>query len=535
MKVSKTFYRMLMAALLALTASCAATPARHDAVTASVGEKAALKVEATRGGEATETALREARDTNPKAPSYYPPVSFRPATEDLSPLKTRIISVTARNTPLRDVLYTITGSTGLNLVMEKGVNPDALVTTNLKNMKAEDILQAVLGSVDYFYTVTDNILIIKHMDTRIFEFGQPSVIQDYSVEVGGDMLGNTKSGSAGVTGNITQKVASDADSFKFWDSIEKTIGNMLGVEAGAVGNGGGGASTTGFSINRMTGTIVVTASKKDLERVESYIHRLKMILKRQVFVEARIVEVQLTDSLKYGIDWTFLGGDWSGGRSVKVGTTKFTDTLSGLANFNVALAGGDFTSLLKALQTQGNVNVLSNPRVNIMNGQTAFLSVGRKTDFISRVETTSTGGFTTNTVPLVTFTVETSSVLSGMIFGIVPYISGDEDEMITLTISPIISNLVKFDTKTIGLTDSNSVELSLPTIDLRVLSTTVQVRDGDMVVIGGLIQNRDSVTDNNVPVLSKMPFLGHLFKNRDKSSEKTELIIMLKPVIVTGA
>ncbi|MDP2688761.1 MAG: pilus (MSHA type) biogenesis protein MshL [Deltaproteobacteria bacterium] len=527
MRVSRMFIRMFLAVVLFLAASCAAAPVKEDARKPPVEEAAVAPPEALREESAPPGPPAP---TAPKTPPP-PPIGFKAAAEDLSPLRTRIISVSARNTTLRDILYTIADTTGLNLVMEKGVNPDAPVTTNLRNMKAEDILQTVLSSVDYFYEVRDNILIVKLMDTRIFEFGQPSVIQDYSVEVGGDMLGSTKTGSAGVSGNITQKIVSDADSFKFWDSIEKTIGNMLGVHAGAVGAGDG---APGFSVNRMTGTIVVTASKKDLERVETYIQRLKKIMKRQVFVEARIVEVKLTDSLQYGIDWTFLGDNWDGVGSIGLGATKFTDTLSGLPNFNITLTGKDFTLLLKALQKQGNVNVLSNPRVNIMNGQTAFLSVGRKTDFISKVETTSTG-LTTASVPQVTFTVETSSVLSGIIFGIVPYISEGADEKISLTISPIISDLVSFENKTIGISGSNTVELSLPTIDLRELSTTVRVRDGDMVIIGGLIQNKDSLQDNNVPVLSKIPLFGYLFKNRDQSSEKTELIIMLRPVLVTEA
>jgi len=516
----------LLLAVLLLAASCATLPERETKVPRAMDGTA--EVADQTGGLPEPPVKRTEAAARPTAPS----IGYMVATEDLSPLTTRIMTVSARNTPLRDVLYTIADTTGLNLVMEKGVNPDAPVTISLKEMKAADVLSTILNSVDYFYEVRDNVLVVKLMETRIFEFGQPSVIQDYSVQVGGDMLGSARTGSAGVAGNITQKVSSDTDAFKFWDSIEKSIGNMLGVNAGAVGSGASSSPEPAFSVNRMTGTIVVTASRMDLERVDAYIKRLKRIMKRQVFVEARIVEVQLTDSLKYGIDWTFLSGEWKGGGQVTMGTTKFTDTLSGLANFNITLTGGDFTSLLKALQTQGDVNVLSNPRVNIMNGQTAFLSVGRKTDFISKVETTSTG-LTTSSVPEVTFTVETSSVLSGIIFGIVPYISEGDDGKISLTISPIISDLVKFDTKTIGVSGSNTVELSLPTVDLRELSTTVRVRDGDMVIIGGLIQNKDSVQDNNVPVLSGIPLLGNLFKNRDMSKEKTELIILLKPIIVT--
>jgi MSHA type pilus biogenesis protein MshL len=447
---------------------------------------------------------------------------FIPASEDISPLKTKKISISARNSPLRDVVYTVAEAASLNVIMEKGVDPETPVTIALKNMSAQDVLETVLSSVDYFYTIEANILAIKLMDTRIFEFGQPSVIQEYSVEVGGDMLGAARTGSSGVSGSVVQRIQSDKDSFKFWDSIEKTIGIMLG-------KGDARGASPAFSVNRMTGTIVVTAPKKDLARVDQYLKTVRKILKRQVLVEARIVEVQLSDSLKYGIDWTFLGGNLNGFGTVGFGTTKFTDTLNNLPNFNFSLTGGDFTALLKALQQQGNVNVLSNPRVNIMNGQTAYLSVGRKVDYISKVETTSTGSATS--VPTVTFTVETSSVLSGIVFGIVPYINDREDGEISMTISPIISDLVKLDSKSIGADGANAVEISLPTVDLRELSTTVQVRDGQMVVIGGLIQNKDSLRDNNVPFLSDIPLLGNLFKNRDKVTEKTELIIILKPVV----
>ena len=501
---------------LSLTSSCA--PARYAGKvqpTGTVGEGSRVSEEFT---------VQEKAE---------PPhtIEFLPASEDLSPLETKIISVSARHTPLKDVLYTIAESAFLNLVIEKGVDPEIPITITLKNMKIQDVLDTVLSSVDYFYTVNNNILTIKLMDTKIFEFGQPSVIQDYSVMVGGDMLGNTKTGSAGVSGNITQKVEADKDSFKFWDSIEKSIAGILNVQSKPQQSQTGSSQMSpSFSINRMTGTIVVTASKKDLLRVENYIKILKKTLRRQVLVEARIVEVQLIDSLQYGIDWSFLGRGWDGVGNLGAGTSGFTNSLSNLPNFNLSLTGGDFMSLLKALQQQGNINVLSNPRLNIMNGQTAFLSVGRKVDFISKVETTSTG--TSTTVPTVTYSVETSSVLSGIMFGIVPYINEADDNNISMTISPIVTDLVKLDSKTVGATGSNAVELSLPTVDLRELSTTVQVKNGQMVIIGGLMQNKERLEDNNVPFLAHVPLIGYLFQNRNRSTEKTELIIMLRPVIV---
>lgn len=507
-----TKFALAVATAVAISSCAASPPAKHDASPAARTEPQ----EAIAGRAATNQLQSEQQNKR----------EFSPASEDISPLKTKKISISARNSPLRDVIYTVAESASLNVIMEKGVDPETPITISLKNMSAKDVLDTVLSSVDYFYTIEGNILAVKLMDTRIFEFGQPSVIQEYSVEVGGDMLGGAKSGSSGVSGSVVQKVQSDKDSFKFWDSMEKTIGTMLG-------KGSTQAADPSFSVNRMTGTIVVTAPKKDLDRVERYISAVRKILKRQVLVEARIVEVQLSESLKYGVDWTFLGGDWNGVGSATFGTTGFRNTLNNLPKFNFALTGGDFTALLQALQQQGNVNVLSNPRVNIMNGQTAYLSVGRKTDYISKVETTSTG--TATTVPAVTFTVETTSVLSGIVFGIVPYINDREDGEILMTISPIISDLVKLDSKSVGTTDGNSVEISLPTIDLRELSTTVQVRDGQMVIIGGLIQNKESLRDNKVPFLSDIPLIGPLFTNRDKVNEKTELIIILKPVVAPEA
>ncbi|MEW6162905.1 MAG: pilus (MSHA type) biogenesis protein MshL [Nitrospirota bacterium] len=459
------------------------------------------------------------------AASQPPPPNFIPVSEELLPLKTRIVSISARDTPLRDVLHVIAEATGLNLVMEKGVNPEIPLTVTLKHISAEDALNIIVASVDYFYSVKENILTVKAMDTRVFEFGQPPVIQDYAVDVGGDILGGVAgittttgmaAGTTGLRGGVTQRIEADKVAFKLWDSIEKAIAGLPGIAS--------------FSVNRMTGTIIVTATKKDLERVENYLAAIKKALNRQVIIEARIVEVQLSESLRYGIDWTAVL-EKSGLGRVTVGTEKFATVVTeALSNFHIGITGRDFTALLKALQTQGNVRVLSNPRVNIMNGQTSLLNVGRNVNFISRVETTTTTA-ATGVLPTTTFTVETSGILSGIIIGIVPYIS-DTGE-ISLAITPIVSDLIRLEDKTLGKVGENTIQISLPTVDLRQLSTTVRVKDGEMVIIGGLMQRKETLEDSKVPLLGDIPLIGYLFKSRKRLDEKTELVIMLKPTIVT--
>jgi len=463
------------------------------------------------------------QDEKPVENGMAPP-AFTPVSEELSPLKTKIVSLSVRNQPLKDVLYVIAESTSLNLVIEKGIDAEIPIIVTLKDISAEEALENVLSSVDYFYMVKGNILTIKAMSTRVFEFGQPSIIQEYSVNVGGDILGSGDASESGIKGNVSQKMTSDQTSYKLWESIEKTLSSLLGIGQEAAG---AAASGPRFSVNRMTGTIVVTAARKDLDQVDNYLKELKKVLDRQVMIEARIVEVQLSEGLKYGIDWTAIGGD-----SAVYGTSRFTEVADTLPNFNLNVTSGDLTLLLNALQQQGEVEVLSNPRISIMNGQTALLSVGRKVDFISKVETT-TSESTAGSVPTLTFTIETDSILSGIVFGIVPYIeSGGKD--ISLTITPIISDLVSLEDKRVGTVGQNAVQISLPTVDLRELSTTVRVKNEEMVVIGGLIQNKKRVKDNQVPFLARIPIIGNLFKSHDMEEIKTELIVILRPVLISG-
>ncbi|HOE18820.1 MAG TPA: pilus (MSHA type) biogenesis protein MshL [Syntrophorhabdaceae bacterium] len=496
----------------------------------------------------------ELKQTRVERPSPTPPRTpeFIPVSEDLSPLRTRIVDIAARKTPLRDVLHVIAEATSLNLVMERGVDPETEVNLTLRNVTAENALDTIFAAVDYFYKVQENLLIVKAVDTKMFELGHPAMTQTYGVDVGGDIFGGamnitpTGSGSGGgggggssstsIKGSVTQKVQSDETAFKFWDSIEKSIENILGTQAAAAGAGGATAGVRqSYTINRLTGMIYVTASKKNLQKVEDYIRSVKRTINRQVMIEARVIEVALSDIFQLGIDWTLVDRFMtSAGRttsSFTFGTTRFNTvvpntgpvfTIAGIPSFGGQ--EGDLNFTMRALEEQGEVRTLSNPKLNIMNGQTALLTVGRNEAYISKVETTTTAGAATVT----TFTVETNSVLSGILIGILPYIN--ESGEISLTVTPIVSDLVRFTTKNVGT--PTVVELSLPTVDLRQLSTTVKVRHGDVIVIGGLIQQKESLTDDQVPFLGNIPLLGYLFKSRNKLERKVELVIVLQPVLV---
>lgn len=450
-------------------------------------------------------------------------LAFTPVTEELLPLKTRIISISVRNAPLKDVLFAVGENTGLNIIMETGVNPELPMTITLKEVAADEALDIIFSSLDYFYDLEGNVLIVRVMATRMFEFGHPSISQEYSSDVGGDLFGATEDIS-NIKGGVKQGIKADSAALNLWDSLEATLKGIVG--------------TGTIDINRMSGTILVTATKKNMIKVDNYLTKLREVLGRRVLVEARIVEVTLTDDLKYGINWEFLDELKGVGQIVSGAINNNKDLVSsgGFAitapqdtGFFVATLGNDFSAIISALDEQGDTTVLSNPRLGIMNGQTALLNVGRKTDYVSEVDATTTETTTTPPTTKTTFDITTKSILSGVMLGIVANIN--EKGEVTLTITPIVSDLVKFADGLFTSADGSGYSIQLPIIDLKELSTVVKVRDGEMIVLGGHIDKTEGVEDKQVPFLGDIPYLGYLFKQHAKTHQSKELVILLKATV----
>jgi len=516
---------------------------------------------------------------------------FRIENQPINPLQLKRISINVRATPLRDVLFVIAKDAGLNLILDKDVDPEIPITLIVRNVTLQDALDSVISSTDYFYKIERNMLTISATDTRIFHINIFPVHQTYSTEVGGDILGGvtgqlTSSGggtsgggtSGGTTstelkGNVSKTEKSDDSAYKFWDSIEKALSSILGIQTqtqtrtqpplpqsipaqpqtGQIQPGVAQPQTgqiqppktvfqpvmpaqENFVINRLTGTIMVTATKKNMQKVEQYLNTLKNVMGRQVLIEAKVIEVSLNDSLRYGIDWTFLaegvtrtvpwriGGGTHDFTSVIPANTPFSDINLSITTGNIR----DLSFIVKALSQFGDVRTLSNPRISIMNGQTSLLTVGRNFTFISKAESNVTTSGTGS--PIITYTVETSNLLSGLIIGIVPYI--DEKGEISLTITPVIANLLGITEKTFGSAGAQTI-IQLPTVDLRELSTTVKVKDGEVVILGGLIKKEESIAENKTPILGDIPILGNLFKSHDRAQTNTELVILLQPRIIS--
>jgi MSHA biogenesis protein MshL len=553
--------RLAWFAALASMVSCSA----HSEAIRS--DERLIKAEMARSAEWKEDAPASSAGTSTP--------DFVSVSEEIVPLKTKMVTIVVRNSSLGDVLHVVAEASGLNLLIDREVFIDQPVTLSLRNVSAEDALKSIFSSVDCFYTVTNNVLRVESLGTKVFELGHPALVNTYSIDVGGDILGGAMNvaaagasggGSSSIKGNIQSGSKSDSKAYDFWDALEKTLDNIMGkkelpgTKSGRTGDAKAPQDKTpnqpslpsqtvstqsmenpslqSITINRLTGTIMVTATRKNMEKVERYIENVRRVLNRQVMIEARIIEVQLNEGLNFGIDWSFLknikqfGGPLNTGfGALNLATTTFNDATAAAASsskFQVGVSRGDFQALLTALKTQGDVKTLSNPKINVMNGHSSILTVGRNTSFISKVGSTTSYN---NGAAVTTYDVQTNSVLSGLMVGIVPYIS--ETGEISLNITPITSDLVTLTDKSVGAA-GNQTTISIPTVDLREMTTTVKMRDGQMVIIGGLISKKETSNEEKIPLMGDIPFLGKLFTRTNNSESRSELVLLLRPRIVSN-
>ncbi|WP_426414987.1 pilus (MSHA type) biogenesis protein MshL [Aestuariirhabdus sp. LZHN29] len=283
--------------------------------------------------------------------------------------------------------------------------------------------------------------------------------------------------------------------------------------------------------NPQAGVLVVRAGTPELRGVEAFLDVAEDSLQRQVLLEAKIIEVELNDGFRSGIQWNAVFTPGSKNISIGQGSVPFSNTdISNGGNglggvFSGVLALGDFSAAIDLLETQGNADVLSSPRISTVNNQKAVIKVGNDeffvTDFSTTTSTTSAGS---TTVPDVTLT----PFFSGIALDVTPQIA--EDNEVILHIHPSVSDVVDQD-KTITVGDA-SVTLPLAYSTIRESDSIVRAESGQVVVIGGLMKTFEKTDVAKTPFLGDLPGIGPFFQQRQSSFVKSELVILLKPVVV---
>ncbi|OQX74786.1 MAG: hypothetical protein B6D59_01165 [Campylobacteraceae bacterium 4484_4] len=409
-----------------------------------------------------------------------------------------------------DVLENLTSECRMSMVftddMARKMVDKKISYLNVNNFTLTALLDLLLGDNNLFYELTDNnVLKISYLKTKSFYIDYVSFSKRSSSTNKTIKTGSTENGGG------TTSVDSTSD-FEFWGKIQKEIESILNRDGDQYN-----ASKT--LINQEAGIVTVTGTKKQLDRVEAYIKKVTERLHKQILIDAKIIEVTFDKAHTDGIDWTKFRLDLNGNAQGQ--KTDIVNTF----NDPSYLIGYDFTiaGLLNFLRTQGDVSVVSNPKVLTLNNQPAIINVGEEKNYKYSL------GSTVSTTPggaIETPQYEVGSTFVGVTLSIVPEVT--KNDFIMLKVNPTISEISER-----HLDEKGNPDLA-PDIKVKQLSSIVKVKNGRKVLIGGLIQKREEDKINKIPLLGDIPLLGYAFKSKNKVHTKSEMIIVITPRLVSG-
>lgn len=334
---------------------------------------------------------------------------------------------------------------------------------------------------------------------------------------GGNNSQNGNSGSNNQNSGINLYTENESN---FWKELKESLVAFVGT--------GEGRSVI---VSPQAGLVTVRALPQEITAVKKFITATESHLHRQVIIEAKIMEVTLSDDFQQGIKWNKVL-DQVGSAEIVYSTTGnvvgnvISNTIGGVNSmaFTKQTSSSDFSGVIELLQTQGNVQVLSSPRITATNNQKAVIKVGEDEYFVTEVSSTTTTGTSTTTTP----EVELTPFFSGIALDVTPQIG--KDGSVILHVHPSVT-LTEEQNKTIQI-GSEQLILPLAQSSVRESDTIIRANSGEVVVIGGLIETYNIDMESKTPILGDIPYLGELFKNKSQKSQKRELVIMLKPVVV---
>jgi len=434
-------------------------------------------------------------------------------------------------------------------VYSVAVHPDVTgtITLNLQDVTLEETINVVTELYGYDIRTSGNVIQVypAGMRTETFPLDYLFVkrfgLSSTSINSGGvsendpnsgnnnNNSGNNNSGRSNNNGNnngsgygssgdnsasgINIYTENESD---FWTELKDTLVTLVGEEDGR-----------SVIVSPQAGLITVRAYPEEIKAVKRFIDDSQNHLRRQVIIEAKILEVTLNDDYQQGVRWDNILGH--------VGSTDFTFSTTGNVVGNVissAIGGttsigfenSDFSGVIDLLQTQGNVQVLSSPRITATNNQKAVIKVGEDEYFVTDVSSTTTTGTSTTVTP----EVDLTPFFSGIALDVTPQINQDGE--VILHVHPSVT-LTDEQVKTIRISDEDIV-LPLAQSSVRESDTIIRARSGEIVVIGGLIETRKIDLESKTPLLGDIPFLGEAFKSKSQTTRKSELVIMLKPTVI---
>ncbi len=439
------------------------------------------------------------------------------APEPAEPLQT--FTVVATDLPASELLFALARDARLNLDIDPSI--DGKVSINAIDQTLPQILKRISRQVSLRYYLDGPNLVVEvdRPFTRIYRIDYLNMSRrtTSSIDVTTQIATTGSSEGGGGGGSNSSATVANNSTNDFWKTLEDNIGLLAAA---------GGVDATIVS-NRESGTISVRTSSTAHEQIQRFIDSVLASARRQVLIEATVVEVTLNDDFQAGVDWSriAIGNGWSLEQSVlgsNLGATPFTS-----ATYTHSNSDRDISAALKALDSFGDVSVMSSPKIMAINNQTSILKVVDNTVYF---EVSSDVTNAENGDPIVSFNTTAKTVPVGFVMNVTPYIT-DTDEVI-LNIRPTISRILRL------VNDPNPdliIANPIPEIQVREMESVLRVTSGNTAVIGGLMQDSADELDEGLPGLHDAPGFGLLFGRKNRQFAKTELVIFLRPRIIDNA
>lgn len=497
--------------------------------------------------------------------------------------KTETYSVVVTNVPAQEILFALARDAKINLDIHQGIQ--GTVTLNALNQTLPQILARIAKQVDMRYELDNGNLVVMPDTPYLhhYKIDYVNMLREADGTISNaSQLGSGASAGTASAGNNSSLSIKGTSKNHFWETLTRNITDILretdkilpagssetmvqqnsaisttgtgaqppaGVRKSADKQPGienspnpaslqeGGMTVTRTSTfreaasviaNPESGLITVRATGKQHEKIQEFIDQIMLNARRQVLIEATVVEVRLSDAYKQGIEWSLLRGNGSGFRQAGTAGLSSANTAN---MFTMLLnpTSGNLRASVSLLESFGTVKVLSSPKLSVMNNQTAMLRVvDNKVYFI--VNSTTTPCSPRPCDPLVTYTTTVNTVPIGFTMSVTPQIN--DSDTVLLNVRPSITRLLSEATDP---TPNLAVTNKIPQTSTREMESVLKIENNQIAVLGGLMEDRmDNFTDK-VPGLSEIPVAGEAFKNRNDSTTKTELVIFLRPMVIKDA
>ena len=470
-------------------------------------------------------------------------------------LMDEVYSVVVNNVNLRELLFALSRDAEINVDVASEV--EGTITMNAVDQTLFQILDRIVTLSNIRYGMNNGVLKIEkdapyfvHYNVGYLNMGRSSKSNvSISTEVATTGVGAQSNSSSGGGDNSSSTVIENSSSNNFWRTLTENIEAILngrsstasasaivadgasgGVIEAASSDKNNDSKKSSVIVNSESGLLAIKAKKKQHQDVRQFLDRVLDGAKRQVLIEASIVEVSLSDTYQAGVDWSRLVQPGSSGLSFVqdlIGTNLAEPPVSTLSY----TGGGkhDIDATIKMLSEFGDIKVLSTPKLMVLNNQTALLKVVDNIVYFSiNVDEDVQENFINRT-----FTTEIHTVPVGLVMGVTPHVTKFGE--VILNVRPTISRVSRFVEDPNPALAASDVQSLIPEISVREMESMMKVNGGDTAIIGGLMQDKQNSGTSGIPGLSSVPYLGKLFSYENNDYTKSELIVFIRPVVIKQA